>query len=263
MSDFWPRRSDSCVSVPPALSAIVKRAFSPVARLASTSLPATLTAYTGEPAVVLIVETASSSEAPAASGIVVGTSAPCASLTVKVRFVPAAGGAYVYVRWVEDARRVTAMSYPPGPAPPVRVTATFVASLDVTDWVSAHVPVERSAVAASCSALSCVVTWLRPSRRACSCAWRISMRVRGWRSTAMSESMMEAVSRPEARPLSWMPAIVLPSYAAVSGPLWPMPIASRSVSGRRTLPSRSQRLATTRPPSWVYRTCRPSSWSSS
>ena len=35
------------------------------------------------------------------------------------------------------------MSYPPGPAPPVRVTATFVASFDVTDWVSAQVPVER------------------------------------------------------------------------------------------------------------------------
>src|SRR5215213_9741493 len=100
------------------------------------------------------------------------------------------------------------MSYPPGPAPPVRVTATLVGSFDVTDWVSAQVPVERRAAAASCSALSCVVTWFSPSRRACSDAWRISMRLRGWRSTAMSESMMEAVSRPEARPLSWMPAIV-------------------------------------------------------
>ena len=52
-------------------------------------------------------------------------------------------------------------------------------ALDVAVWVSAQVPAERSAVAASCSALSCVVTWFRPSRRACSDAWRISMRVRG------------------------------------------------------------------------------------
>ena len=145
---------------------------------------------------MLIAETASSSEAPAAIGIVVGTSAPCASLTVKVRFVPAAGGAYAYVRCVDDARRDTAMSYPPGPAPPVRVTASFVVSLEVAVWVSAQVPAERSAVAASCSALSCVVTWFRPSRRACSdaCA-HLDARAR-LALDGHERSMIEAVSRP-------------------------------------------------------------------
>src|SRR3954454_9072103 len=109
--------------------------------------------------------------------------------------------------WAEEPSRSILPVCPPMPAPPSSATSSLVVSADDVVCVAFHVAVSLSAAAADLNASSLDLIEDRSSLWAWTLTWRIWTAVTLFCSSAMSWEMIVDVSRPEAKPVSVMPAM--------------------------------------------------------